>query len=247
MSSDQLAFMIVAAFVAFLIGLAKGGFGGMPGALAVPIMALVMPATVALGITLPMLMLADIFAVASHWRRWDKKLILLLIPGAVLGVSVGTYVISNSPTEFLRTVLGIIILIFAIYKIFENRLLNSIKIEPKNWHGLLAGTITGFSSSLAHTGGPPVSIYLLLRDVTPRVFIGTSVLFFMILNWIKVPYYWYAGIFDFEVMKQLVWILPLIPVGVLFGRWFSIRVSKEVFDKIIIVFLGIAGLLLIIT
>ena len=245
MSSDQLAFIIVAAFVAFLIGLAKGGFGGMPGALAVPIMALVIPATVALGITLPMLMLADIFAVASHWRRWDKKLILLLIPGAVLGVSVGTYVISNSPTEFLRTVLGIIILIFAIYKIFENRLMKSIKIEPKNWHGLLAGTITGFSSSLAHTGGPPVSIYLLLQDVTPRVFIGTSVLFFMILNWIKVPYYWYAGLFDFEVLKQLVWIIPLIPVGVFVGRWFSIRVRKELFDKIIIIFLGIAGLLLI--
>ena len=121
MSQDELIYFIVAGFVAFLIGLAKGGFGGMPGTLAVPIMALVMPAKEALGLTLPLLMIADIFAVASHWRKWKRKLIFLLLPGAVLGVTVGTYVITNSPTEFLRTVLGIIILIFTTFPSFYKK------------------------------------------------------------------------------------------------------------------------------
>ncbi|MBK5107995.1 MAG: TSUP family transporter [Anaerolineales bacterium] len=78
---------------------------------------------------------------------------------------------------------------------------------------IIAGTITGFSSALAHTGGPPVSIYLLLQDVTPRVFIATSAIFFFLLNWIKVPYYWCAGLFDFQQLWQIAWLLPLVPLG----------------------------------
>jgi len=222
--SDELLLMVIPAAVAFLIGLAKGGFGGMLGALAVPIMTLVMPARQAIGLVLPILMFADVFAVAFHWRKWDIKLVLLLIPGAILGVTVGT-----------------------IFLILESRILGSINYKVKNWHGIAFGTVTGFSSSLAHTGGPPVSIYLLLQDIKPRMFIATSALFFMILNWIKVPYYFYADMFNFEKLADFAWMLLIVPAGVLMGRWFSVRVSKKVFERIIVIFLGIAGLMLIFT
>jgi uncharacterized membrane protein YfcA len=88
---------------------------------------------------------------------------LFVIPGANAGVTIGTFFITSAPTETLRTTLGVIVLIFAVYKIFEGRIQGSLKYHPRNWHGLLAGTITGFSSALAHTCGPPVSIYLLLQ------------------------------------------------------------------------------------
>jgi uncharacterized membrane protein YfcA len=244
---DELLILIIPAAVAFLIGLAKGGFGGMLGALAVPLMTLVMPARVAIGLVLPILMIADIFAVAFHWRKWNIKLVLLLIPGAIIGVTVGTIFITNAPSDLLRKILGVIVLMFSIYKLLENRILGSMKYERKNWHGLAFGTVTGFSSSLAHTGGPPVSIYLLLQDIKPRMFIATSVLFFMILNWIKVPYYWYADLFDFEKLASFAWLIPIVPVGALVGRWFSVRVSKEVFEKIIVLLLCVAGLMLIFT
>lgn len=145
--------------------------GGLPGTLAVPVMALVMPTDEAIGLVLPILMLGDVFAAALHWRRWDLRLVLLLLPGAVVGVTVGTLFITNAPTETLRITLGIIMLVFATYKVFERRILGSIKYIARDWHGLLAGTVTGFSSSLAHTGSPPVSIYLLMQDVAPDVFI----------------------------------------------------------------------------
>lgn len=240
-------FYFMAGLVAFMIGVAKGGLGGILGALAVPMMALVMPAEKVIGLVLPILMFADIFAVALHWKGWNSRLILLLLPGAVLGVTIGTLFITNAPTKTLRIALGIIILIFAIYRILENRILRSLRYQPRNWHGLLAGTITGFSSSLAHTGGPPVSIYLLLQDVTPAVFIGTSVLFFLILNWIKVPYYIYADLFDLALLRQIVWLLPLVPLGVWTGKWAATRVDKATFDRIIVVLLIVSALLLIFT
>jgi len=237
----------MAALVAFIIGLSKGGLGGTLGALATPLMALVMPPEQVVGLLLPILMFADVFAVALHWRRWDRRLVWLLIPGSIVGVTIGTFFITNVPTEVFKVALGIIVLIFAAYKAFESRILKYFNYQPRNWHGILAGTVAGFSSALAHTGGPPVSIYLLLQGITPGIFVATSALFFLILNWIKVPYYYYAGLFHFGLLWQIAWILPLVPLGVWVGRRFSERVPRQVFDKIILVLLVISALLLIFT
>jgi hypothetical protein len=233
--------------VVFLIGLAKGGLGGTLGALATPLMALVMPADQVIGLLLPILMFADIFAVAALWKRWNGRIVALLLPGAVVGVTIGTLFITNAPTEALRTVLGIIVLLFAIYKVVEKRLLGALRYEARDSHGVIAGTVAGFSSALAHTGGPPVSIYLLLRDVTPMVFVGTSALFFAILNWIKVPYYFYADLFDFGLLGRVAWLLPLVPVGVWLGRWAAVRLDKQTFERIIVAILAVTGALLVFT
>ncbi len=245
MDSEAALIILVIAVVALLIGLSKGGLGGTAGALATPMLALVMPADKVIGLVLPILMLADVFAVGLHWGRWNRKLVLLLIPGSIVGVIIGTVLITNAPTETLRTLLGIIVLIFALYKILEQRILRTLVYQSRDWHGLVAGTITGFSSALAHTGGPPVSIYLLMQDVTPRVFIATSALFFLILNWIKVPFYLYADLFDIELLRQIAWLLPLVPIGVVTGRWLIGRVDAATFERIIVGLLLINALLLI--
>lgn len=245
MTSNLALFFVMVALVAFIIGLSKGGLGGTLGALATPLMALVMPADRVIGLVLPILMLADIFAVALHWGRWNGRLVWLLIPGSILGVTIGTFFITNAPTRSLQIALGVIILLFAIYRISEKRILKSLKYQPCDWHGLLAGTVTGFSSALAHTGGPPVSIYLLMQEVTPRVFIATSAIFFLILNWIKVPYYFYARLFDFQKLWQIAWLLPLVPIGVWVGRWAAGKVNKEIFEQIIIALLVVTAVMLI--
>ena len=110
-------------------------------ALAVPMMALVMPDRVVIGLVLPLLMFTDIFTVASHWKRWDRRLVLLLIPGAVVGVTIGILFITNPPTDALRTLLGIIVLAFTAYKLLAKRILAALKYEGRSWHGLLAGSV----------------------------------------------------------------------------------------------------------
>lgn len=244
---QQTLFMLMTAVVAFAIGLSKGGFGGTLGALATPLMALVMPPDQVVGLLLPILMFADVFAVAMHWLRWERRLVWLLIPGSVIGVTIGTYFITNVSTDVFKTVLAIIVLIFSAYKVFERRILGFFHYRPHNWHGILAGTVAGFSSALAHTGGPPVSIYLLLQEITPRIFVATSAIFFMILNWIKVPYYYFAGLFNFQLLFQVAWLLPLVPLGVWIGRRFSERIARHVFDNIILALLVISALLLLFT
>jgi uncharacterized membrane protein YfcA len=245
MNSNPAVVLIMIIFVAFMISLSKGGLGGMLGALATPMMVLVMPANQVLGLLLPIMLLADVFAIALHWRKWNGRLVWLLTPGAVIGVTIGTYFIANAPSNVLKIGLAAIALVFVIYKLIEKRLLASLKYKSRTWHGWLAGTTAGFASSLAHSGGPPISIYLMLQDVTPNVFISTSVLFFAILNWIKVPYYLYIHLFDFQRLWQIAWIAPIVPIGAWFGSWMATKISREVFDGIIVALLAITALLLI--
>jgi uncharacterized membrane protein YfcA len=245
MHTNSAIFFGMAALVALLIGFSKGGLGGTLGALATPLMALVMPANEVIGLLLPILIIADMFAVASHWKRWDWRLIILMLPGAVAGVTIGTFFITNAPTGALKLALGIIVLLFALYKILEVRLFNTLTYNAKDWHGVFVGTVAGFSSALAHTGGPPVSIYLLMRRVPTSAFNATSALFFAIINLVKVPYYMYAGLFDFQQMWKLIWLLPLLPLGVWGGKWLADKISREVFERVIVVLLVVTALLLI--
>ena len=173
-------------------------------------------------------------------------MVLLLIPGAIIGVFIGTLFLTSISPETLRRFIGGIALLFVIYKIFESRIFSSIKYTPRNWHGLLAGGFSAFSSTLAHTGAPPVTIYLMMQNVPPRVFVATSALFFTVLNWMKVPSYYMAGLFNFNSLVQIIWLLPLLPLGVWVGKWLAVNIDKVIFDRVIMVVLVISGIFLLV-
>ena len=240
-------FFLITAVVICLIGLSKGGVGGTLGVLATPLMALVLPADRVVGLLLPILMIADVFAVASHWRRWDNRLVLLLMPGAILGMLLGTLFIATISPVTLKRGIGVIVLLFVVYKLLESRLVNISQYQPHNWHGWLAGGAGGFSSTLAHTGGPPITIYLLMQNIAPRTFVATSALFFMVVNWIKVPSYLYIGLFDFPLLWRTAWLFPLLPISVWVWKRMADKINKALFDRIIIILLFVSGLLLLVS
>lgn len=238
-------FYLVFALAALIIGMGKGGFGSAFAALATPLLALLLPVPVLAPLMLPFLMLGDLFAVGFHWRRWDRRQVLLLIPGALVGVAIGTLFLTRVSPQALRTFLAILVLLFALYRALEPRVVRFFHYQPRPWHGLIGGSISGFSSAIANTGGPPATLYLLMQDLQPRAFIATSALFFMILNIIKVPFYLSAGLFDRQLILSLAWLLPLVPVGVWLGRMFVVRVSPRAFESVILLFLVFSALLLL--
>lgn len=243
--SHETVVLIMLAAVTLLIGLSKGGLGGMAGTLSTPLMSLVLPPEQVLGLVLPIMLLADVFAVALHWGHWNKRLVGLLLPGAVIGVTIGTYFVINVSADVLKIGLAVISLVFVAYKLVEKRISASLVYQERRWHGWLAGTTAGFTSAIAHSGVPPISIFLMLQNVTPRVFIASSVLFYAILNWIKVPYFYFSGLFNFERLLHNLWLFPIVPFGVWLGRWLAARVSKQVFDAVILILLVMTAYLLI--
>ncbi len=234
------------ALVAFVVGLAKGGLGGVLGSLATPLLSLVMPANQVVGLLLPLLMLADIPAVWIYWKKWDWKWVQLMLPGAVIGVVGATAFIVAVPARTLQITLGVFVLLFTAYKLAEKRILASWRYTPHNWHGTLAGTLSGLASALAHNGAPPATIYLLMQEgVTALTFNATCAIFFAILNLFKLPFYLYAGLLDGRLLLSSLWTVPLVPLGVWLGVRTARRFDPQTFERVILALLAFTAVVLI--
>jgi hypothetical protein len=244
MDEKTLLYLVVT-LAAFLIGLSKGGFGGTMGVLITPMVALVLPLDKAAGLMLPILMLGDVFALTAHWKRWDGRFLRLLLPAAVIGITIGTLVLASFPPILLKRLLGVIVIIFVLYRLLEKKVTARLRYQPRPWHGWLAGSVAGFTSTLAHSGGPPITIYLLLQQAPPRAFVATAALFLAVVNLIKLPYYLSASLVDFELLRSVVWAILLVPLGAWVGRRWVSRVDKVLFDRIILFFLTITAALLL--
>lgn len=239
---------LIFALVALLIGFSKGGLGGpVPVSLTVPILSLVIPVSQAIGVVLPLLIFADVFALYFYWRRWDMRYIRLMLPSAALGVIMGSLLLAVLPNELLKKVIGGFTLLAVIYKLASDQL-KSLQYSPRRWHGYLAGWASGFGSSLANVGSPPFTAYLLLQtDVTPISFIGTSTLFFAILNILKVPGFVSAGVMDTPMLLSTAWVIPIIPVGVWLGRWILRHMPTKRFEQFMLTLLFVMSLALLLT
>lgn len=235
--------LIVAACL--LIGLSKGGLGGpIPVALTTPLLSAVMPVSQAVSLVLPLLILADVFALWAYWRDWDMRYVRLMLPAAVLGVVLGLLLLTTLPDLWLRRLLGLFTLVVVLYKTGSGRIAR-LRYQPRNWHGRLAGGASGFASALANTGGPPFTAYMLLQGVSPTVFIGTTTLFFAIINLLKLPAVAAAGLLNFPLLLSAAWAIPLIPLGVWIGRQFTNRVNPQLFEGLMLALLLLASLSLI--
>lgn len=237
---------LVFALVALLIGLSKGGLGGpVPVALTAPLLSLVLPVSVAVGTILPLLMFADVFALYFYWRAWDMRYIRSMVPPAVIGVLLGTLLLATLPNDVLRRVVGAFTLIAVLYKVFANRI-TVFSYQPRPWHGVFAGWASGFGSSLANVGAPPFTAYMLLQpDMTPVRFVGTTTLFFALVNLLKVPGYLQAQVLNVPMLLQIAWVLPIIPFGVWLGRFITTRMSPRRFEEIMLVLLFIMAVWLL--
>ncbi|HET9589388.1 MAG TPA: sulfite exporter TauE/SafE family protein [Anaerolineales bacterium] len=234
---------VVIAVLGFMIGFAKGGFGGL-GALLTPILALVLPVAMAVGVLLPMLMVGDAFAVYMYWKEWDFDLVRRTLPAGILGALAGTFLLAWLPPDGLRIILGIFVLVLVSYRFISDRI-QAMRYAPRPWHAPAAGLLAGIASGMFNNGGPALSSYLLLQKLTARPFIATSAIYFALLNLIKVPGFLYTGVLDLPLLFSLWWVFPFIPIGLWVARMTLTRVSPAAFEWIIVVLLIFSSLWLL--
>ncbi len=244
-----MAFVAAILIATLLIGLSKGGLGGpVPVALVTPILVTVMPAGQAVGIVLPLLMVADAFALWMYWKQWDGRQIRLLLPMAVLGVMAGSLLLATLSQHDLlfRRVLGAFTLLIIAYKIGSGWL-RTVQYQPQPWHGWLVGWLSGFASALANVGAPPFTAYMLLQNVSPVVFIANTTLLFAIVNALKLPGVLLTGVLDLHQFAGILWALPLIPPSIWLGRKFVDWVNPKIFEQLMIGLLFIASVALLLS
>jgi uncharacterized membrane protein YfcA len=191
---------------------------------------------------------ADLFSLRHYWSLYDRDSLKLLIPGAVVGIVLGAiffgYFSDNERT--LKLILGIVSLLFVAYQLARSLILGALlKSKPPAWAGLFLGGLAGFTSTLAHAGGPPATIYLLPQQLPRTIFVGTSVIFFFTLNLIKLIPYAALGLLRMGNISTILILAPLTFLGVQLGVWLNKRFSDRYFTYLIYALLLLTGVELV--
>ncbi|MBL4801967.1 MAG: sulfite exporter TauE/SafE family protein [Emcibacter sp.] len=244
--ADSVWFFILAVPVVLLTGISKGGFAGGLGTLAVPLLTLVVDPRIAAAIMLPILCTMDIFTVWRYRRDWDARALKILIPGAIVGIIIGGLTFRMMNVDMIRIIVGAMSLYFVGNYWFIHRGKAKVEAHEQNSvKGGLLGAASGFTSFIAHAGGPPLSQYLFPLRMDKTVMVATSVMFFIVVNFTKlIPYAW-LGQLSFENLKMSLYLMPFAPIGVWLGIWMHNRVSNGLFYIICYGLLFLVGIKLL--
>ena len=213
-----------------ITAIAKGGFGSGVGGLGVPLMSLAIAPPQAAAIMLPILCLMDLFSCWAYRGKWDRRNMRIMLPAAMVGMALGTLMFGVLEADHIRLMLGLIAVSFSLdYWLRPKQLAAK---SPSALAGSFWSAAAGFTSFLAHSGGPPLSVYLLPQRLDRTVFVATSVFFFFVINYVKLlPYAW-LGLFDFTNLATSAVLAPLAPIGIWLGLVLHQRISDQLFYRI---------------
>ncbi|RLA45144.1 MAG: sulfite exporter TauE/SafE family protein [Gammaproteobacteria bacterium] len=226
-----------------LYGIAKGGFGGAVSILAVPMMALIMPPTQAAAILLPILVVMDVLAVRAYWGISDRRALHILLPGALVGVAIGYFTAEVMNEHYMRVLIGVISLAFGVQSLLG--LQSRASREHHRLSGGLFGALTGFTSFSIHAGGPPFTMYLMPKQLSPLLFAGTAAIFFAVVNAVKLIPYYFLNQFTADNLLYSLVLVPLAPLGVKLGHFLVKRSTSSFYYSVISFFLVVVGVKLL--
>lgn len=224
-------FYALAIPVVLLLGLSKSGFGAGFGSLAVPALALMIPVPQAAAILMPVLLVQDAVGVRKLWPHRDRQLLAWLMGAGLLGVLCGFALFKLLPLGAVEAMVGVFALLFAAQRMFFPP--TAIAKPPTRWAGRVLGTVSGFTSFVAHAGGPPINAYMVPLKLAPVVFTATLSVFFAVINLAKWAPYAALGLIDWRNMATGLALLPFAPIGVLLGVRVAHRIDPGLFYQVI--------------
>ncbi len=229
-------FWIVAGLAAYLMGLSKGGVP-MIAILAVPLMSLFMDPALAAGLLLPIYIVADCYAVYLFRKSFSRRNLAILLPGAIAGILIGFFAVSYVSSDLVKLLvagIGASYLVNALRARFAKT-----EPAPKSAdvpRGVVWGTLAGLTSYISHAGGPPFQAYVLPQKLDKMVYLGTTTIFFTIVNLMKVPPFILAGQITWDSVAQAAWLAPLA----LAGAWSGAKIARVLPEKVFFLLVEIA-------
>ena len=226
-----------------LLGVSKSGFGAGFGSLAVPMMALAVTVPQAAAILMPVLLVMDVMGMAAFRKDLDLRLLRFLFPFGLLGIVIGALLFKSLDVRTVAGVVGVFTLLFLAQRLLFPPRPDSV--PPPRWLGAILTTTSGFTSFIAHAGGPPINAYMIPLRLPPIRFAATMAFFFFFINLSKwLPYAW-LGLLDMRNLATSLVLLPLAPVGVLVGVRLARRIRPQLFYRLVYTGMFLTGIKLV--
>lgn len=223
-----------------LVGMSKTGLSGA-GLFVVPVFAGIFGGKPSVGLVLPMLIIADIFAVKYYNRHAEWKYILKLLPWAFAGIIIALIVGENIDDQHFQILIVVVVLAGIALMVFQDVRRKKVTIPDYWWFSALLGLSGGFATMIGNAAGPIMSLYLLSMRLPKNIYIGTGAWFFFIVNLSKVPlhvFFWET--ITWESLKfNVLMIIPII-VGAVSG-FFIVKLIPEKSYRIFIILSTLAS------
>jgi uncharacterized membrane protein YfcA len=201
---------------------------------------MVIPPAEAAAIMLPVLLLLDVFGLVTFRGKAHAPNLRILLPAAVAGIIIGAVTLRWTSDAVLRGIIGFLAVGFVLQGVWKGRRPQA-PTRPSIVKGSMCGALSGFTSFIANAGGPPFVIYMVPQRLDKIAFAGTAVIFFAVVNVVKViPFAW-LGLFDSNKLSTSLVLLPFAP----FGYWLGLKVLSKIdqilFYRVVSVALFAAG------
>lgn len=230
---------------ALLVGFSKTG---MPGA-GIPAVALMAEAfgadtKLSVGAILPILIVGDLFAIAYYRRHAEWKRLAELAPFVIVGMLPGYVVLRYIPHDWLRVLIGSIILALLALQVFRHFFARE-KMPDQNWFVALTGVVAGFGTAVGNAAGPIMSIYFVSRKFDKQQFLGTAAWFFFLVNVSKIPFYAYLGMITPQTLKFDLLLVPIVAVAAIAGAMALKKIPQRTFNILVLVLAAVAAVRLV--
>ena len=209
---------LIVLLCALLVGMAKTGLSGV-GLMVVPLLASVFGGRPSVGLLLPILIFADVFAVSYYNRHAEWKYILRLLPWALIGVGAGVLIGQVISDIVFNRLLAVVVLTGIVLMILQD-MRKKASVPDYWWFAMGLGLLGGFATMIGNAAGPIMALYLLSMRLPKNIYIGTGAWFFFIVNVFKVPFH--VGIWKTITVQSLLFdvlMIPAIAIGALLGIW----------------------------
>lgn len=231
---------------AVISGFSKTGIPGIS-ILAVGIYANVLPARMATGVVLPLLIFADLFALFVYRKHLEWRRVGRLLPWALGGLVLGWLALGRVDDRQTARLVGLIIgLMTALHLWRRWKNPDEAAAHAPAWFGPATGLFAGVTTMIANAAGPVMGLYLLAMRLPKLEFIGTGAAFFLIINWIKVPFMVQLDLINASSLLLNLYLLPAVALGALLGRPVVDRVNQRAFENAVLVLTVAAAVKLVV-
>ena len=237
------ATLLAALAAVVLVGLSKGGLGGAFALLGVPVLSLVMSPVQAAALLLPLLLMMDAVGLWTWRGFYHRPTLVSMLPAAAVGIAIGGLTAAITSEALVRLIVGVLALGFVARSLVPMRALGARR--PSTLSAWFWGALAGFTSFVAHAGGPPYQVHTLPLRLDPRLYTGTAVVFFAVVNLVKVVPYVALGQLDGRTLASAALLLPLAAVAVLIGAAVVRRMRAELFYPFMLAMVALVGLRLV--